>query len=67
MDANQFIVDFSDEFTREELVEMIDHSLATICMLPMNEDVAPLIKSIAEPLLLLHLFFYYQKRNSKRP
>lgn len=62
-DANQFIVDFTDEFTREELVEMIDHALAALCLLPDGLENSIHKRVIAEPLTCLHYFFYNHKNN----
>lgn len=62
----EFIVDFTNEFTREDLVEMIDHALATICMLPDDDDWNMYKADIINPLTLLHQFFYYQKRDEER-
>lgn len=63
-DAKKFIVDFTDEITREELVEMIDHALASICMLPNDDESINLRKSaISAPLVFLHNLLYNLKNN----
>lgn len=63
----KFIVDFSNEiFTRDELVEMIDHAIASLVMMTDTDSIEYHRADVATPLTLLHQFFYLQKRDEMR-
>lgn len=65
-DAKRFVVDLTNEITREELVGLIDHAIACVMMLPDISEVDTFKKDIANPLTLLHQFFYYARMDEKR-
>lgn len=65
-DAKRFVVDLTNEVTQEDLVEMIDHAIACVMMLPDIGEVDTFKKDIANPLTLLHQFSYCAKMDEKR-
>lgn len=61
-DVKSFVVDLTNDISREELVGMIDHALASILMLPEVDGVNIHRHDIAQPLTLLHQVFYREKK-----
>lgn len=62
----KFIVYFSNAFTRDEIIESINHSLACILAAKNFADFELFREEIADPLITLHQFFFYQKQGEKQ-
>lgn len=54
-----FVIDLGKEITREDFERQLEHAIASLCMLPHDEECDGLRRDIATPLILLHNHFYY--------